>query len=147
MGWAISDTLRPRLSPGERTPGTHWTGGWVGPRAGLDSDVRGKFLLPLPGNEPVSPGTPVRSQTLHWLSYPAPTCNYYFIVFIYLFLVNLCTEHAMKRKLKTTVTNSLTYTCNEIKCWTNVWRSQHETVLVTDKGAETKCSFCQVLFS
>jgi hypothetical protein len=25
-----------RFTPGERTPGTHWVGGWVGPRAGLD---------------------------------------------------------------------------------------------------------------
>jgi hypothetical protein len=24
-----------RFTPGERIPGTHWTGGWVGPRAGL----------------------------------------------------------------------------------------------------------------
>jgi hypothetical protein len=24
------------LTPGERAPGTHWIGGWVGPRAGLD---------------------------------------------------------------------------------------------------------------
>jgi hypothetical protein len=23
----------------ERTPGTHWTGGWVGPRAGLDTQT------------------------------------------------------------------------------------------------------------
>jgi hypothetical protein len=28
----------------EKTPGTHWTGGWVGPRAGLDTEVRGKIL-------------------------------------------------------------------------------------------------------
>jgi hypothetical protein len=27
--------------PGERTPVTHWTGGWMAPRAGLDTDVRG----------------------------------------------------------------------------------------------------------
>jgi len=26
-----------RLTPSERTPGTHWIGGWVGPRAGLDT--------------------------------------------------------------------------------------------------------------
>jgi hypothetical protein len=26
--------------PGERTPGTHWTGGWVGPRGGLDAENR-----------------------------------------------------------------------------------------------------------
>jgi hypothetical protein len=25
--------------PGERTPGTHWTGGWVGLRAGLDTEA------------------------------------------------------------------------------------------------------------
>jgi hypothetical protein len=30
------------LCPAERTPGTHCTGGWVGPRAGLDTEVRGK---------------------------------------------------------------------------------------------------------
>jgi hypothetical protein len=47
----------------EWTPGTHWSGGWVGPRAGLDTDARGEILLPLPGIEPRSPGRPVRSQT------------------------------------------------------------------------------------
>jgi hypothetical protein len=32
--WSAS---RPsRFTPGERTHGTHWTGRWVGPRAGLD---------------------------------------------------------------------------------------------------------------
>jgi hypothetical protein len=53
------------LAPGERTPGTHWTAGWVGPRASLDTEARGKNLLPLPGIEPQSPGRPVRSQTLY----------------------------------------------------------------------------------
>jgi hypothetical protein len=28
--------LRPRFSTGEKTSGTHWTGGWVGLRTGLD---------------------------------------------------------------------------------------------------------------
>jgi hypothetical protein len=60
------------FSPGERTPGTHCTGGWVGPRAGLDTEARGKILLRLPEIEPQSPGVPVRSQTLYCLSYPAP---------------------------------------------------------------------------
>jgi hypothetical protein len=32
------------FSPGERAPGTHWTGDWVSPRAGLD-DVE-KILDP-----------------------------------------------------------------------------------------------------
>jgi hypothetical protein len=33
------------------TPGTHWIGGWVGPRAGLDA-VEKRRILPLPGTEP-----------------------------------------------------------------------------------------------
>jgi hypothetical protein len=40
---------RPRFTPGERTPGTHCTGGWVGPRAGLDTDATGKLLCPCRG--------------------------------------------------------------------------------------------------
>jgi hypothetical protein len=43
----------------------------MGPRDGLDTDARGKILSPLPGIERRSPGRPVRSETLHWLSYPA----------------------------------------------------------------------------
>jgi hypothetical protein len=34
-------TPRPRFTPGERTPGTHCTGGWVGQRL-EDTEVRGK---------------------------------------------------------------------------------------------------------
>jgi hypothetical protein len=37
---------------GERTPGTHRTVGWMGPRADLDTEARGKILSPLPGIEP-----------------------------------------------------------------------------------------------
>jgi hypothetical protein len=38
--WSAS---RPDLfTPGERALGTHWTGGWVGPRAGLDAVEREK---------------------------------------------------------------------------------------------------------
>jgi hypothetical protein len=42
----------------------------VGPRAGLDTEARGKILSLLPGIEPQSPGRPARSQTLYCLSYP-----------------------------------------------------------------------------
>jgi hypothetical protein len=38
------------LCPGERTPGTHCTGGWVVLRAGLDTEVRGKILYPRRGS-------------------------------------------------------------------------------------------------
>jgi hypothetical protein len=39
-----------RFTPGERAPGTHWIGGWVGSRAGLDYVEETKFLT-LPGLE------------------------------------------------------------------------------------------------
>jgi hypothetical protein len=65
-GWVVSITPRPRFIPGERTPCTHWTGGWVGPRAGLDAEATGKNLCPCRG---MNPSCPVRSQTPYWLSY------------------------------------------------------------------------------
>jgi hypothetical protein len=42
--WGVSVTPWPRFSPGERIPGTYCTGGWVGPRAGLDTEATGKIL-------------------------------------------------------------------------------------------------------
>jgi hypothetical protein len=39
------------FTPWGRTPDTHWIGGWVGLRAGLDTEARGKILSPLPGFE------------------------------------------------------------------------------------------------
>jgi hypothetical protein len=38
------------LTPGERTTSTHWTGEWVGPRAGLDTEARGKNPLASAGD-------------------------------------------------------------------------------------------------
>jgi hypothetical protein len=35
------------FTPGERTPGTHWTGGWADLRAGLDTEDRGTRPLVL----------------------------------------------------------------------------------------------------
>jgi hypothetical protein len=67
-GWAVSITPRPRFAPGERAPGTHCAGRWVGPRPGLDAEGRGQILCLCRGS---NPGRPVRSQTLYWLSCPA----------------------------------------------------------------------------
>jgi hypothetical protein len=33
------------LLPGKEPPGTHWIGGWVGPRAGLDMVEKRKFSI------------------------------------------------------------------------------------------------------
>jgi hypothetical protein len=42
--WSAS---RPgRFRPTERAPDTHWIGGWVGPRAGLDTVSRERFPAP-----------------------------------------------------------------------------------------------------
>jgi hypothetical protein len=52
--WSAS-RLGLAFTPGERTPGTHCTGGWVGPRAGLDTEDRGKILCPCRGSNPDRP--------------------------------------------------------------------------------------------
>jgi hypothetical protein len=63
-------TSRPgRFTPGERVPGTHWVGGWVDPRTGLDDVEKRKFLI-LPGLELRFLGRPFRSQSLYRLRYP-----------------------------------------------------------------------------
>jgi hypothetical protein len=57
------------LYPGERAPGIHWIGGWMGPGAGLDDVEKRKFLT-LPGLELRPLGLPARSQSLYRLRYP-----------------------------------------------------------------------------
>jgi len=41
--WQWSSLRFGRFIPWERAPGTHWIGGWVGPKAGLDTVVRRKI--------------------------------------------------------------------------------------------------------
>jgi hypothetical protein len=49
--------LRPgRFTPRERARGTHWIGGWMGPRAVLDAEVKRK--IPSHRREP-NPRTPI----------------------------------------------------------------------------------------
>jgi hypothetical protein len=36
-----------------KDPGTHWTGGWVGPRAGLDAEAGRKILSSVGDRTPV----------------------------------------------------------------------------------------------
>jgi hypothetical protein len=57
--WVVRLTPRPRFSPGERTPDTHWTGSWVCTRAGLDTEARGNILFTLLGIETRSSGRPL----------------------------------------------------------------------------------------
>jgi hypothetical protein len=58
-------TSRPgRFTHRERAPGTHWIGGWVNPRTGLDDAEKLKFLT-LSGLELRPLGRPARSQSLY----------------------------------------------------------------------------------
>jgi hypothetical protein len=52
------------LSPCSFTPGTHWIGGWVGPRADLDYTEKRKFFTIL-GLELLLLGLPALSQSLY----------------------------------------------------------------------------------
>jgi hypothetical protein len=65
---AQTPSWRP-LYPVERTPGTHWLGGRVDPRAGLGEVKKAKFLT-LPGLVPRPLCRPDRSQSLFRLRYP-----------------------------------------------------------------------------
>jgi hypothetical protein len=62
-------TLRPRF-----TTGTHWIGGWVGLKADMGTEARGK--IPCLCQEP-NPSPPVCSQTREWMSYPQLMIYYY----------------------------------------------------------------------
>jgi hypothetical protein len=62
------------LIPGKQPSGTHWIGGWVGPRADLDDVEKRKFLT-LPGLELRLLGRPARSQSLCQSRYPG-SCNF-----------------------------------------------------------------------
>jgi hypothetical protein len=50
--------------PGRFTPSTHWIGGWMDPRAGLDNVEKRKFLT-LPGLELRPLSHPAHSQSLY----------------------------------------------------------------------------------
>jgi hypothetical protein len=65
--WSASRCGRFTLQ--EKVPGTHWIGGWVDPRTGLDDVEKRKFLI-LPGLELRPLGRVARSQSLYRLSYP-----------------------------------------------------------------------------
>jgi hypothetical protein len=52
------------LWPAERTHGTHCTRGWVGLRAGLDTDVRGKSFVPAGNRTPITRSSSPQSDTI-----------------------------------------------------------------------------------
>jgi 4-amino-4-deoxy-L-arabinose transferase-like glycosyltransferase len=63
--WSVS---RPgRFTPGKKPPGTHWLGGWVAPRAGLDAVEKRKIpSLLRESNPPIPIVHPVASRYTDW---------------------------------------------------------------------------------
>jgi len=69
LTWALdrgewSVTLSGRFTPQERAPGTHWIGGWVEPKDGLDAVVKRKVPA-LSGTR--TPDHPAHSPALYRL--------------------------------------------------------------------------------
>jgi hypothetical protein len=58
--WSVSRACR--FTSGERVPGTHYIGGWVDPRAGLDDMGKWKFLPYRDSNSDPSVVQPVGSR-------------------------------------------------------------------------------------
>jgi hypothetical protein len=55
------------FTSGETAPGTHWLGGWMGPRIGLDAVALRKIFCPYRELDTLRPA---RSSSLFPLSYP-----------------------------------------------------------------------------
>jgi hypothetical protein len=52
------------LYPQESSPGTHWIEGWVGFRAGLDTEARGKFFACAWDRTPIARSSSPHSDTI-----------------------------------------------------------------------------------
>jgi hypothetical protein len=97
-GWVVSVTPRPRFTPGEKTPGTHCIGVWEGPRAGLDTEARGKFLCPCRGsnlNHPV-----IQSVNRQYTGWATPAPFKFFWLFINNTIIPLCIIWAIDSAVK-----------------------------------------------
>jgi hypothetical protein len=68
-----------KLTPKEGAPDTHWIGGWVGPRASLDTVAKKKF--PVPARS--------RTQDINTVSIDTELCN-----------VQNTTYNLLKRQIK-----------------------------------------------
>jgi hypothetical protein len=103
-----------RFTPGERTPGTHWIEGWVGPRAGMDAGARRKILCPCSGSNLDRPIVqPV--VTLCCLSYRGSSIYIYICIYIYIY-ISMTRKYVHLRHLKgfsvnTFYTFSWTFRC------------------------------------
>jgi hypothetical protein len=75
--WVVSFTTPAALPRGERAPGIHWIGGYVGPRACLDV-IKKRKVIPLPG---IEPGRPAR-RYISWATTTPTTKMKYFAFYV-----------------------------------------------------------------
>jgi hypothetical protein len=73
--WSELTASRPCLfTSGERAPGIHWTGGWVGPRTSLNATEKKKISYPCWESNSQFLGRTARCythrdiQVLHWIN-------------------------------------------------------------------------------
>jgi hypothetical protein len=69
-GWVVSVAPLSRFAQREGVRDTHCTGGWVGFRAGLDTEVRGKILCSYRGSNPDRPV--IQSVVRHYADWNTP---------------------------------------------------------------------------
>jgi hypothetical protein len=86
VGGEWSASLPGRSTSGEKAPGTHLIGGWVGPRTGLDEMEKRKFLA-LPGLEIRPLSRQARSQLLYRLRYPGSSGEVYMCIYVCVFVM------------------------------------------------------------
>jgi hypothetical protein len=145
MGWVVSVTPRPRFTPGERTPGTHWTGGWVGPRAGLDTEVTGKVLCPCRGSNLDRPV--VQSVARHRADMSQPHTHPHIVARCYFFYRSCHWYPSYCWKFHCTLRTNIY--CQYLSLKVNYYRVSLLSLLVTtsEKMFLLYCAYLQMLLS
>jgi hypothetical protein len=92
--WSASSPFR--FYHRERARGTHFIGGWVDPRAGLDDMDKSTLFYPTGTRTPVPPGPPARSQSLYRLIYLGSYTYQYEGINVKLSLCLIYYHHTMK---------------------------------------------------
>jgi hypothetical protein len=93
--WSASRPGR-AFSPRETAQDTHCTGGWVGPRASLDAETRGKMLCPCQGS---NHDRPVHSQSLILTELPdSQNCSVLVVYVCFINPVSVVNAHLNHRR-------------------------------------------------
>ena len=113
-------------------PCTHCTGGWVGPRAGLDRCGKSRP----PGIR--SPDRPARSQSLYQLSYPAPFHSYIKAVLVWVGKRKLLSKFLLQSSWSNTESLVFIYKSTP-------WSQPRTPHFIDTRGRNMKYSFSRIL--